>query len=130
MKDIKELVKKELVKKEYQARVRMCIAGIVVGILIVFAGFMVECSDYSIGRSIQFGADFYTEMYDVTQDVGRALNSAINDLITAIGTLITAIGAIDICFFGLKLTCLKSEMKKAQNNDEALETETVEQLES
>jgi hypothetical protein len=115
-------------QKEYQARMRMCIAGIIVGIVIVFAGFSVENSYPEIGRSIKFGADFYTEIYDVTQDVGRALNSAINSLISAIGTLITAIGAIDICFFGLKLACLKAEQKKTQVNAETIEdkAETIE----
>ena len=76
------------------------IIGIIVGVIIIIIGFSLQdTSNYSIGESIKFGADFYTEMYDVTKDVGRAINYAINDLICAVSWLIIAIGAVDICFF-------------------------------
>ena len=78
--------------------------GIVIGVIIIIIGFSLQdTSNYSIGESIKFGADFYTEMYDVTKDVGRAINYAINDLICAISWLIISLGAIDICFFVYKL---------------------------
>ncbi len=71
------------------------IIGIIVGIAIVIIGFSIMSADYayvsystasfneitnstktgSIGESIRFGADFYTEMYSVTQDVGYAVNN-------------------------------------------------------
>jgi hypothetical protein len=80
------------------------IIGIVIGVIIIIIGFSLQdTSNYSIGKSIKFGADFYTEMYDVTKDVGRAINYAINDLICAISWLIISLGAIDICFFVYKL---------------------------
>ena len=41
-------------------------------------------------------------MSDVTKDVGRAINYAINDLICAISWLIISLGAIAICFFSYK----------------------------
>ena len=80
------------------------IIGIVVGIIIVIIGFFVQdTSNYGIGESIKFGADFYTEMYAVTKDVGRAINYAINDLICAVGWLIIVIGLFDIAYFVCKM---------------------------
>ncbi len=106
----------------------VAVAGIIVGIVIIIIGFCVRGSrasiyeDYAtskpvIGRPIYFGADFYTEMYAVTQDVGEAINantaaidqnsmaiqSAYNRLAftiyNAIGWLIVVIGAVDIVIF-------------------------------
>ena len=80
------------------------IIGIVIGVIIIIIGFSLQnTSSYAIGKPIAFGGDFYTEMYDVTKDVGRAINNAINDLIYAISWLIISLGAIDICFFVYKL---------------------------
>ena len=93
------------------------IIGIVVGIVIIIVGFCVQGMDlhesYStptIGRYIEFGADFYTEMYAVTQDVGVAVNSAnknihgaVNvaqrNICDAIGWLIVIIGLVDVAYF-------------------------------
>ena len=80
------------------------IIGIVIGVIIIIIGFSLQnTSSYAIGKPIAFGGDFYTEMYDVTKDVGRAINNEINDLIYAISWLIISLGAIDICFFVYKL---------------------------
>ena len=93
------------------------IIGIIVGVTIIIVGFSLQdTSNYSIGESIKFGADFYTEMYDVTKDVGRAINYAINDLICAIGWLIVSIGAIDICFFVYKLVKVRCEESNHTNS--------------
>ena len=93
------------------------VIGIIVGVIIIIIGFSLQnTSNYSIGEQIKFGADFYTEMYDVTKDVGRAINHAINDLICAVGWLIISIGAIDICFFGFKL--VQSADSPTQSNIE------------
>lgn len=89
------------------------IIGIIVGVIIVINGFCLQdTSNYSIGESIRFGADFYTEMYSVTKDVGRAINNAINDLICAISWLIISLGAINICFFVYKLVTVLIEESK------------------
>ena len=77
-----------------------CIFGIIVGFFVIIIGIMLQNTTiYSIGEPIKFNGYFYTEIYDVTQDVGRAINKAINDLICALGWLTIAIGSIDICFF-------------------------------
>lgn len=96
------------------------VIGIVVGVAIIIIGFSLQgTSVYAIGEQIKFGADFYTEMYAVTQDVGHAINYAINDLIRAVGWLIVSLGAIDICFFGYKL----AEGIKASGNSKSKNTE-------
>lgn len=102
--------------------------GIIVGIVIIIIGFCVQgtqidSSAYSfgsgpeIGKSIKFGADFYTEMYDVTKDVGLAVNSAnrtisgavnhaqsnictaMEQVCDAIGWLIVVVGLLNVCHF-------------------------------
>ena len=102
------------------------IIGIVLGVAIIIVGFCVQgvsvdVSSSSIGRYITFGADFYTEMYAVTQEVGEAVNSAnknihgavniaqrnicgaVESVCGAIGWLIVAIGLFDIAYFVCKM---------------------------
>jgi hypothetical protein len=108
------------------------IIGIILGIAIIIVGFCVQginvdADDHesygtpTIGSYIKFGADFYTEMYAVTQDVGDAVNSAnknihgavnnaqrnicgaIEKACDAIGWLIVAIGLFDIAYFVCKM---------------------------
>ena len=91
------------------------IIGIVLGIAIIIVGFCVqgistERHTTTIGSNIKFGADFYTEMYDVTRDVGHAINNAKNTIgdavegvCDAIGWLIVAIGLFDIAYFSYKM---------------------------
>lgn len=91
------------------------VIGIVLGIVIIVSGFFVqgisiERTSSSIGRDIRFGADFYTEMYDVTRDVGYAVNNAKNTIVDAvegvcdaIGWLIVAIGVFDVAYFIYKM---------------------------
>ena len=91
------------------------IIGIALGIVIIIVGLCVQgisvdVSSSSIGRDIAFGADFYTEMYDVTRDVGFALNGAKHSIAdaaesvcNAIGWLIVAVGLLDVAYFGYKM---------------------------
>ena len=80
------------------------IIGIIVGIAIIVMGIiLMDTSSYGIGGYIKFGADFYTEIYAVTRDVGHAINYAINNLIRTVSWLIIAVGAIDVCFFAYSL---------------------------
>ena len=109
------------------------IIGIILGIAIIVIGFCVtgisvEAGSHSlsgastIGKDVAFGADFYTEIYSVTQDVGYAVNAAsrnINGAVNnaqqnicgaveracdAIGWLIVAIGLFDIAYFVCKIS--------------------------
>lgn len=101
-----------------QSKKVTCVIGILVGIAIMIVGFCLQdTSTYSIGEyNMKFGADFYTEIYDVTGDVGRAINYAINDLICAIGWVIISLGAIDLCYFAFKLAQCKDGQVK-ENSD-------------
>lgn len=78
--------------------------GMLVGFILIIIGLNVRTPEvYKIGEDIAFGADFYTEIYDVTRDVGGAVNIATKNICNAIGWLIFAIGAFDICFFLRKM---------------------------
>lgn len=90
------------------------LVGILVGIIIIIIGLCVQGISVNayrtdIGEDIKFGADFYTEIYAVTQDVGAAINSlkytvatAVESVCDAIGWMIVSLGAIDVCFFAYK----------------------------
>ena len=92
------------------------IIGIILGIAIIIIGFCVqgisvEAEGADVGSSyMKFGADFYTEIYDVTRDVGIAVNraqrnicGAVESVCGAIGWLIVAIGLVDIAYFVCKM---------------------------
>ena len=91
------------------------IVGLALGVLILVIGIMVQCIEVptagvTVGSYMRFGADFYTEMYDVTRDVGSAINNAqrnvgdaLESVCDAIGWLIFAIGLVDIAYFVRKM---------------------------
>ena len=81
------------------------IIGIVLGIAIIIVGFCVMNPDtYTVGDPfMKFGGDFYTEMYDVTREVGREVQRAYENICNAIGWLIVAIGLFDIAYFVCKM---------------------------
>ena len=103
------------------------LVGILVGIIIIIIGLCVQGISINayrtdIGEDIKFGADFYTEIYAVTQDVGAAINSlkytvatAVERVCDAIGWLIVSLGAIDVCFFAYKYI-LAACSKVSRNN--------------
>ena len=128
------------------------IIGIVLGIAIIIVGFCVQGINVdagghesygtpTIGSYIKFGADFYTEMYAVTQNVGDAVNSAnknihgavnnaqrnicgaIEKACDAIGWLIVAIGLVDIAYFSYKMA--SSEEKTLKNTCDFVPTAAV-----
>ena len=100
------------------------IIGMIVGAIIIIIGFLLQnTSLYSIGEFITFGADFYTEMYEVTIEVGEAINKAINDLICAVSWLIISLGAIDICFFAYKFA---KASEASNSNTEETSAEEIE----
>ncbi len=122
--------------------------GIGLGIAMLIVGFCVQginvdsgsySDSYSatVGSNIKFGADFYTEIYDVTKDVGEAVNAAnknirgavnnaqrnicnaIESICDAIGWLIVVIGLFDIAYFGYKFVpCIEAPVAAAQDTPE------------
>ena len=87
----------------------IAILGILVGIVIIIIG--VETTNTyiwktDVGDGLRFGADFYTEIYEVTSEVGHAVNNntaGLEHVCEAIGWLIVSIGAIDILAFAYLL---------------------------
>ncbi len=101
------------------------IFGLLIGIAIVVVGIcLLDINFYrssaTVGRDIRFGADFYTEMYDVTRDVGYQVSqidgtiaAATRWMCQAIGWLIISLGAIDMCYFISKLATETNEKENA-----------------
>lgn len=92
--------------------------GIAVGLVIIVIG--INCVNTyvwtePVGDYIQFGADFYTEMYSVTREVGSAINNNTDGLAKvceAIGWLIVSIGLIDVIAFVYLLCAPKQKTYK------------------
>ena len=125
-----------------QSKKSLSIFGIIVGIVIIIIGFCVQnisvdSSETNVGSSyMKFGADFYTEMYDVTRDVGLAINNAqenicnaVERICDAIGWLIISLGAIDICLFSYKFAkvneALNSNAKEIEKQKAAKEVQAA-----
>ena len=86
------------------------ICGLLTGVAAIFVGIsLLKQEFYTVATldELKFGADFYTEMYDVTRRI-HALLTNINDLIeyvkTGFGYLFVFGGIIDICVFASKLS--------------------------
>lgn len=102
-----------------------CCIGIIVGIAIIFIGFEAQkVSSTSIGTYMKFGADFYSEIYLVTMNVGKAVNNVNKNICETIGWLIISLGAIDICYFVNKLCSLDFIGEKNNKNAKCSKTPT------
>ena len=86
------------------------IIGIILGIAIIIVGFCVMNPETyllgtrdSLGSLIEFGADFYTEIYHMTYSTAHQVQKAYVNICNAIGWLIVAIGLFDIAYFVCKM---------------------------
>ena len=77
-----------------------------------------------IGESYTFGADFYTEMYGITKNVGHAINNMHRNIMDAFGKFFIVGGLIDICVFGSKLEIHSKEKGKEEQTQTGIETES------
>ena len=83
------------------------IIGIVVGIAIIIIGICVMNPETillgkrdSLGSLLgQYGADFYTDIYHMTYEVGFMVQKAYVNICNAIGWLIVVFGLFDIAYF-------------------------------
>ena len=83
------------------------IIGIVLGIAIIIVGFCIMNPETillgkrdSLGSLLgNYGADFYTDIYHMTYEVGFEVQNAYVNICNAIGWLIVAIGLFDIAYF-------------------------------
>lgn len=93
-------------------------AGVVLGVFAIVIGFVVMNPEtYILGRRdalgslVEFGADFYTEMYHMTYQVGMEVQRAYANVCNAVGWLIVFFGAFDICYFLSKIVQMKQEVE-------------------
>ena len=88
----------------------VCIIGIALGIIIIIIGLCVMNPETyllgsrdSFGSLIEFGADFYTEIYSMTYSAAHQVQTAYVNICNAIGWLIVAIGLLDVAYFVYKM---------------------------
>ena len=86
------------------------IIGIALGIIIINIGLYVMNPEThllgsrdSLGSLIEFGADFYTEIYHMTYSAAHQVQTAYVNICNAIGWLIVAIGLLDVAYFVYKM---------------------------
>ena len=91
-------------KGEENMKKRASVFGIFIGIIAIIAGIsMLNTSIGGIGEYITFGADFYTEIYSVTRELGWSVSSATQAICNGIGWLLIVSGGFSICHFLTKL---------------------------
>ena len=96
----------------------LCITGIVVGIVVIIVGInLLTIGSSLVGEYIRFGGDFFTEMYNLTRDVGYAINRAADNICAALGWILIALGATMGLMFGYKLIGCAEEQKPKNAND-------------
>ena len=82
------------------------LAGILVGIIMVIMGFAAKGMFDRYGgdyRALAFGADFYTEIHEVTAHIATCLHELYYMIRFLISWGLILGGVIDICAFGSKL---------------------------
>lgn len=104
--------------------------GIIIGVVAIVIGIVFlkrQFYDVSEIGKITFGADFYTEMYDVGRRIYNLLGH-INDFIeyvkSGFGFSFILFGALDIILFGRKITENIADEKVEIVNEIQTETET------
>ena len=123
-----------------------CIAGIVVGVIMIVIGLAGASLDANFSGSYPdsatFGADFYTYIYGATHDaasnvasLGYFMMTAMKAVAGLLGRFIAAFGAAVVCFFGYKFAEIReSEPAKVEEEKpaeaEVAETEVAENAEA
>ena len=82
------------------------IIGMLLGLAMVLMGIILFIDSFGsvfYGANYKFGADFYTEIYDVTTDIGYAIDAVYSIVLTVSGGFLILFGAGIVCFFGIKL---------------------------
>jgi hypothetical protein len=106
-----------------KAKQKASLVGVIVGIVIIIIGFSVMNPEtYLLGERdalgsliYEYGADFYTDIYYLTYQVGHQVQQGYVNICNAIGWLIVCLGAIDICYFLVKtVEAAVSEVEKTQ----------------
>ena len=113
----------------------LCIAGIVVGVIMIVIGLAGASLDANFNGSYPdsatFGADFYTYIYGATHDAASNVASLGYFMMTAmkaaaglLGRFIAAFGAAVVCFFGYKFAEIR-ESEPAKEEEKPAEAEAA-----
>lgn len=99
-----------------------CLLGMIIGLAAIIVGIVVASheysgySDYQYLSDAEFGADFYTYIYDAARYAGnntKAIVSGVRSLhevcATAFGWMFILGGLLTVCVFGSKLSLPKQE---------------------
>lgn len=108
--------------------------GIVLGIAMIIIGFCVMNPGTALlgsrdatGALIEFGADFYTEIYHMTYASAVQTQEAYVNICRAIGWLIVVVGLFDIAYFVYKLSASgKTDQESLPSHKEQSKTNTIE----
>lgn len=101
-----EKLPNEVVTTQNNSAKKICIwsvIGTVIGCVVFVCGIItifdpVISRDYP--RTAEFGADFYTYIYDAVKDVAMNIPAAAEGIVRTQGIIIAAIGAFMTCYFG------------------------------
>ncbi len=116
-----------------------CIAGIIVGVIMIIIGLAGAGLDANFNGSYPdsatFGADFYTYIYGATHDaasnvasLGYFMMTAMKAVAGLLGRFIAAFGAVVVCFFGYKFAEIKeNEPEKAATEESSESSEKAEE---
>lgn len=107
------------------------ILGMALGVGIIIIGICLLSADTdSIGQwGTRFGADFYTEMYAVTQDVGYAVNDVTKAIHKCMGWLVIALGVVTSCYYFNSFAELcHSEKVKLEEDANTVSSEALPEL--
>lgn len=96
------------------------IAGVLA--IIMGIGLLDEIYGYARGRAITFGADFYTEIYRVTEDVYYEVKSLNYNVLEGLGWLLIVFGLTDI---SLSLYKLMGVLKGINTKELTVENNTA-----
>lgn len=80
------------------------VLGIAVGIFAIVMGANIFGDSRAyIRKDMEFGGDYYTEIYGVTESIRGNTNSMYNAIQEGFGMLIIVFGLTDVCAFGYVL---------------------------
>ncbi len=92
-------------------RIAFSIIGILVSIAVIITG-IILCDEYvsTYVMSAEFGADFYTYIYDATRKVAILSGETATAVYHGFGYLLIGIGSIAFCAFGVSLSPTKPKV--------------------
>ena len=96
-------------KKKAKFELVYSIVGIAVSVALLIIGIFAWCDAGSIGylrQGLRFGADFYTEMYDVTESVMinvANVGNAVYSVCELIGSVLTVVSVLMLVFYIKKM---------------------------